>query len=120
MTGEKQKEKRQCQRFNIPLKVRYKLKDKDKKEYGIKCLNISGIGMKIETNENLKPGQNINILVYLPTEKKLVTISARVVWSEKNKEGHWSGLKFLKIEPRIEFTEFLCEKILDISLENND
>lgn len=114
----KQKERRICQRLTIPLKVRYKAAGKGNKERQIKCLNISGVGMRIETKEGLKAGQNIDILVYLPGEKKLVTIHTRVVWSEKNKDGYWSGLKFLKIEPQTEFTEFLCEKILDISSEN--
>lgn len=118
MPLDKQKERRSCQRLTIPLKVRYKAVGKGDKEYGIKCLNISGVGMQIETKESLKAGQNIDIVVYLQGEKELVTINTRVVWSEKNKEGYWSGLKFLKIEPQTEFTEFLCEKILDISLEN--
>lgn len=114
----KQKERRKCQRLQIPLEIRYKLSEKDGKAYGIKCLNISGVGMKIETKEWLRVGQNIDISIYLPTHKKLVTINTRVVWSEKNRDGYWSGLKFLKIKPQTEFTEFLCEKILDISLEN--
>lgn len=118
MTSNKQKERRMCQRLAIPLEIRYKAAGKGRREHKIKCLNISGVGMKIETKEGLKAGQNIDILVYLPTEKKLVTINTIVVWSEKNKGGYWSGLKFLKIEPQTEFTEFLCEKILDISLEN--
>lgn len=120
MLANKQEEKRRCQRLTIPLKVRYKAAGRGKREHGIKCLNISGAGMKIETKGSLKAGQNIDILVYLPREKKLVTINTKVVWSEKNKQGCWSGLKFLKIGPQTEFTEFLCEKILDISWENND
>lgn len=114
----KQKERRKCQRLAIPLEVRYKAAGKGGSEHGIKCLNISGVGMRIETKEFLRQGQKIDIVVYLPGEKELATITTKVVWSEKNKEGYWSGLKFLKIEPQTEFTEFLCEKILDISLEN--
>lgn len=112
-------ERRKCQRLCLVLSIKYK-KSKDSCFHNaIACQDISGKGLKILLHEALKIEDRIQILLCLPDKTNRISTFCSVVWCRQNEDDNFmAGLEFVKIKEHERFMEFLCEKIVDLSLTN--
>lgn len=109
-------ERRKCQRLPLCLSVKYK-KPKDSSFHNAACKNIGGKGLKIFLPEGLKTKEEVEILLYLPDKSGVISSLCRVVWCTQNNEGNFAaGLEFVKLKERQRLMEFLCERMIDLSL----
>lgn len=117
--AEKRKaQRRKAQRLETSLQVSYKLQGKSQSWKWVAYKDISGMGLGLLTNEPLKIDDKIDVLVNLGKELKPVNILCRVAWCSKLKQGAYRvGLEFLKTKSDIRLMEFVCDKILDLSLK---
>lgn len=104
-------EKRMAQRLNISMSIVYKVRGK--------CSDISGKGIKMSTVQPLTPGSQVEIVIpKIVLDAMPFTALTKVVWSRQAPGGKFeAGLSFIKIKKREQFMQFLCEKMIDLSLD---
>jgi len=114
-------ERRKAQRFETPLEVVYRHKS-ERKWIKTTCKNISGKGIKLFARQLFKLGDKVEVIIRSkdPNSKSFTT-SCKVVWSKEIAKDRFEvGLSFIKIENRNEFIEFICKKMIDLSLTEKD
>jgi hypothetical protein len=96
------KEKRKYPRFFMDLPLEYKVMDLPYGHGGL-VVNLSEIGLLIQSIKDIPVGTSLNIAVLFPKGFELANfdVSAEVVWKEicwkENWEGYQYGLKFIRI-----------------------
>ncbi len=82
------------------------------------CQDISGKGLKILLSETLKIKEQIDVLLCPQDKSNPISSLCRVAWCRQTKNGKFmAGLEFVRIKEQERFMEFLCEKIIDFSLQ---
>lgn len=111
---------RKADRIKSNLKIKYKLKGKKYFCNDAGCEDISGMGVKLSVGGPIPVNDEIRILVYLSDNSKPINAMCRVVWCRQlvGNKFH-AGLKFVKVEDKERFTELLCERMLDFSLNRD-
>ena len=73
-------ERRRFIRIEIPLKVGIESGDiKDE----VVTKNISPVGMRFETERELKDTQKLNLSLHIPTSEKPILLKGKVIWQVK-------------------------------------
>ncbi len=106
------KERRRAQRFGPSLIIFYK--DKNGKGWAKAiCKDLSGGGIRLVTESRLECGNTIRIKI-LAEENKNIFLSAKIIWSRKGKgKTYEAGANFLKIGKHDDFTEFICNQLME-------
>lgn len=112
-------ERRKFQRIKIPLKIKYNYSAKEKSQASATCKDISGGGVRFVTSKPLSIKDRVTVSIYFDCNgPKIFNSLCKVVWINKVKDGVLeAGLKFIHTRPNPDFTNFLCDKILDVSLK---
>jgi len=109
-------EKRRYLRLNNVLEVEYILPNSDR-VHTTSTKDISALGLRFTTNENLEKGSTVEIKLKLPNLQNAIHASGRVAWSKKSTLEDNSpfdiGVEFLKIEEdnKNTFLKYLCDLI---------
>lgn len=80
-----------------------------------KIKNLSPLGIKFETNRELKNGEGLELTMSLPDTKNPIHIQAKVVWHKKasleDKAPFDVGCEFIKIEEdnKNTFLKYFCD-----------
>lgn len=96
--------------------MEYILPNSDK-IYTATTKDISALGVRFTTNENLKEDSNLEITLKLPNAQNPVHASGRIAWLKKlNLEDNTPfdvGIEFLRIEEdnKNTFLKYLCDLI---------
>lgn len=106
------KERRQFERYNSLVEIKYKSADGDLEGY---CFtkDLSKGGVNLPLDRYISPYKRLILEIRLPGEKAGIATRGLVVWSRRNK-FHWesvysAGLRFENIDP-----DFL-EKVVDFA-----
>jgi hypothetical protein len=107
-------EKRKYPRSFMDLPLEYKVMDVPHAHGGL-VVNLSEVGLLIQSIKTIPVGTNLNIAVLFPKGFELANfeVLAEVVWKEmcwkENWEGYQYGLKFIRIreEDHRKLTELL-------------
>lgn len=111
-------EKRKYQRIGLLLSVKYKKPKNNSFRDSMACQDISGKGVKILLREALKTKEQIDILICPKDKSNPISSLCRVAWCKQTKNSNFmAGLEFVRIKEQERFMEFLCEKIMDSSLQ---
>jgi c-di-GMP-binding flagellar brake protein YcgR len=108
------REKRSFIRFDITLKVTYIIRREPKIEKIGTTRDISAQGMQLLTSEKIKPGDKLDLKIFLPEALNPVHIKGAAVWSKEpeaaKSHSYSSGIDFEKIEEdnKNTFLRFLC------------
>ena len=109
--------RRRAQRLQSSLHIRYKKKGNKSNWKWVAYKDISGIGIGLLTNEPLKVNNRVNVSIHMKNNPEPVQVECRVVWCSALDKGMYKvGLEFSKVKDSIRFIEFLCDKMLDLSL----
>lgn len=110
-------ERRKSQRLGLVLPVKYKKENSKCYRRGLACQDISGRGIKISLRDALRVNDKLEVILSMPAKTDKLNAFCRVTWCKQKKGGNFTaGLEFLKIKQRQIFMEFLCEKIIDATL----
>lgn len=97
------KERRRMVRVSAALELKYRVLEKPEIERMTLSKDISGVGVGLLLDEELKEGTGLKLMINLPDEAVPVLATGEVVWSkrifEKGKAKFSTGIKFSKIEP---------------------
>ncbi len=125
-------ERRKAQRAPIALTVWCRSRGSQQNIKGL-SKDISGLGISLFTHQPLERGASVGIMIvtghrfrtgdkiellFQPSKKNpaAIPVKGRVVWSKKIRAGRYqAGLRFEKIADPIEFIEFICDKLIDVS-----
>lgn len=108
------REKRKFIRFDVALKVAYIIRREPKIEKSGTTRDISAQGMQLLTNDKIKPGDKLDLKIFLPEALNPAHVRGIVVWSIESGDakGHSysAGVDFEKIEEdnKNTFLRFLC------------
>lgn len=108
------REKRRFIRFEIALKVAYIVQEEPKIEKFGTTRDISAQGMQLVTSDKIKPGDRLDIKIFLPESLNPAHIRGVAVWSKEpdaaRSDSYSSGIDFEKIEEdnKNTFLSFLC------------
>lgn len=99
-------ERRRFIRLNVSVKVEYKLLETQPKEiHSSLTKDISGGGICLIADEELKSGTFLELKIYLPKESEPILALGRIAWSksfiigdEKTGKRFDVGIEFIKIE----------------------
>lgn len=109
-------EKRQYLRLNIPVEIEYTLSDSQKLCKSV-TKDISALGLRFTSSEELKKGSGLEIKLKLPNIPNPVHASGRIAWIDKIGTDDAApfdvGVEFLKIEEdnKNTFLKYLCDLI---------
>jgi c-di-GMP-binding flagellar brake protein YcgR len=109
-------EKRRYLRLNNVLQIEYVLPGSDKLHTAA-TKDISAVGIRFTTAEELELGSGVEIKLRLPNIQNAIHASGRVAWSKKssleNNASYEIGIEFLKIEEdnKNTFLKYLCDLI---------
>jgi Tfp pilus assembly protein PilZ len=112
-------EKRRCQRLKIKLPAMIKAIDQDAGLSIATTVDLSGLGFRIATKEDLSLGQEI--LVQICIEHQNINLKARVMWIEKNniapEKESLVGVKILdtSMHDESKFVQFFAKQLLESS-----
>lgn len=116
-TEEGFEERRKTQRLPISFKLRYKLKGRRNFWNEARSRDISGGGIGLVADEDLKINDKAEVLFYLDSKSDPITALCVIRWCQKAEEDKFrAGLKFMKIKEYQRFAELLCDKMLKLSL----
>jgi c-di-GMP-binding flagellar brake protein YcgR len=108
------REKRRFIRFNIALKVAYIVRREPKIEKFGTTRDISAQGMQLLTSDKIKPGDKLDLKIFLPEALNPAHIRGVAVWSKEpeaaKSHSYNAGIDFEKIEEdnKNTFLKFLC------------
>ncbi len=91
-------ERRRYMRFDVLLDAICKKGGEDRK---LKVKNFSREGVGIVSEENIVPGENVEIEMMIPGDNMPVMVSGEVAWIDSDNIdafGYNGGLKFKKVE----------------------
>lgn len=113
-------EKRKSQRIYCCLPIKYKEPGSSSFRKGIACQDMSGGGLGITLHHPLKIKDKIGVMLYLDGESGPINAICKVIWCRQKEDGRFrAGLKFIKVKDHERFLEYVCEKIIDLSLETS-
>lgn len=110
----KPEERRKFTRYIIPLKISYVLENDSIVNNGI-TKNISSLGIRFESEKELKEGKNLELKLEIPKAANPVHAEGKLVWVRKQTLEDNSlydiGMEFLKIEEdnKNTFLKFMCD-----------
>lgn len=100
------------------MPIKYKEPGSSSFRKGIACQDISGGGLGITLQHALKVKDKIEVILYLDGEPDPINAICKVIWCRQNENKKFrAGLKFVKVKDHQRFLVYLCEKIIDLSLE---
>ena len=109
-------EKRRYLRLNTELTIEYSLPNVDK-ICTATTKDISALGLRFETKDQLQEGENIEIKLKLPSAQSAVHAQGRVAWLKKlsleDTATNDVGVEFIKFEEdnKNTFLKYLCDLI---------
>ena len=110
-------ERRKTQRLHLPFKVKFKPKGKKCPWQKADPKNISGGGIGVFMNKPFRPNDKVEMLLYMKGYPRPISAICKVDWYRQVEEDKFRvGLKFIEIKDHPEFMIFLCEKMVDLSL----
>lgn len=84
----------------------------------IGCDDIGGGGIRLSISRPLREKDKIEVLIYAKDDPKPISALCRVIWCKRVEINKVKvGLEFIKIKDYLRFTEFLCEKMVDLSFK---
>ncbi len=110
----KPEERRKFTRYTMPLDIAY-IMDGENIVYRGKTTNISSLGIRFESESNLKEGATIELKIAVPDAPNPVHAQGKLVWVRKatleDNSPFDVGMEFLKIEEdnKNTFLKFLCD-----------
>ena len=114
---QKGSDRRRAERLKIPLHVI--LGSLRKKESQIKgdCLEISGMGIRVLTDDPLRENKPIEVSLDLGDGKPPCQCACRVIWCKELENGKYhAGLSFDNIKHNERLTQFLGDYLLNLSV----
>ena len=94
-------EKRHYIRVGASISASYKMLDTSKEEMDLVAGNISGSGIKIPVEKKLKLGTLLEIKLNFLNENKKITLKAKVIWVNPDRDSkkypYKAGLEFVNI-----------------------
>ena len=115
--AERRKRPRRAQRLENYLSIAYRVRMKEKRWKQVAYRDVSGLGIAILANEPLAINREVDIAINVNGHPDPARILCRVVWRRRQAPGRFKiGLEFVKTENNARLIEFLCEKIMDLSL----
>lgn len=110
-------ERRNAQRLNIPIRLKYKIAHGKDSFNKAKCVNISGGGVQVLVGFNLKPEDNVDICFYAGRKHGPFSALCTVVWCKKLKEKRFAvGLRFMNAKDNARFSNYLCDEMVKLFL----
>jgi hypothetical protein len=127
------KEKRLCDRLDLPLTIRYSLVNANgvsgQWSEPVFLDNIGGDGLGFSDDMVLSKGDRLEIELHLPVDKKPFFLGAEVVWVQKNFVAHGEiscgkfsyGLRIFQLDDdaRKKFEQFISDSIIDKYLNDD-
>ncbi len=111
-------EKRKAQRIYLPLNLEYIPKHDPQNPIKIELKNISGRGIAAVLPRKFDKNDRVDLLIYLPEKSEPIKASCMVVWNKEiDKEKFLTGFKIFRADDYHGLIQFLCDKILELSLE---
>lgn len=112
------RENRKAQRIHFSVDVAYKPhKKKNKLWEHAHCKDISGMGIGLCVKSQLKADEKVKVSIRSDDNTLPVLATCRVIWCVKTEEGsHKAGLEVIEVNDPVRFTEFICDKIINLSL----
>lgn len=108
------REKRRFIRFEIALKVAYIVRKEQKIEKFGTTRDISVQGIQLLTSDKIKPGDKLDLKIFLPEALNPAHIRGIAIWSKEQdaakSHSYSAGIDFEKIEEdnKNTFLNFLC------------
>ena len=109
------RDKRKGDRLVLPIKILYKLRAPEEWFGPLLIDDISGHGLKFNTDTKIDKDTILNLKIIFPDQTiKPIVLESEVCWCVKNKQGYSIGVKFHKMSysKRKEYVEYIGEKIL--------
>lgn len=109
-------ERRRYLRLNISIQMEYILPNSNKRHV-VTTKDISAVGLKFTSTEQLEQGTSLEITLRLPNTQNPVHITGRVAWITKesleDNAPSAIGIEFVKIEEdnKNTFLKYLCDLI---------
>lgn len=110
----KPEERRKFTRYTVPLKISYILDGDNVVRKGT-TKNISSLGIRFESEKNLKEGNILELKLELPKAQNPVHAQGKLVWVRKqtleDTSSYDIGIEFMKIEEdnKNTFLKFMCD-----------
>lgn len=115
------KERRKSQRIYLTLPLKYKKPEDSCFQQAIACKDLSGGGLKVLLPRPLKIGEKIEVAIYLREGSGPVSAICKVLrCKQEGEDKYGAGLKFLKINDKEDFMQFLCEKLIELSIQRDN
>lgn len=96
------KDKRKFKRFDAYMSIKYKI-DGHQEVKGVSLSrDLSREGLKMNSDQDLKEGTQIDMEINIPDDPKPVQTSGKVMWShpsEEEKSSYEHGIRFLAMDP---------------------
>jgi len=108
-------EARNFKRFDSFVNVHFKYHGDERKEVSGLSGDLSRDGLKLFTDEKLKPGNQIDLTIEIPDDPKSVKAHGEIAWcrpSQEKTSKYNVGVRFLGLDPVDKF------RILDYAYNN--
>jgi len=112
-----EKERRTAQRFMLSLKIKCRRPGQNRWALTL-CNNLSGTGTMLITTQPFERDDTMEIMIPgSEYEPEAFHIIGKVVWLKKiTNEKFKAGIHFTEIADKSRFIDFVCEKMLSLSL----
>lgn len=95
-------ERRKFKRFDTYMTVKYEVPGQEVTKGLSLSKDLSREGVKINTNNNLKMGETLDLEITIPDDPKPIHTSGKVMWiheAEGKNQGYDYGIRFLMMDP---------------------
>lgn len=110
-------DKRKAERINSSIKVDYRSPGSGRSWKKASCKDVSGIGIGLSLKEPVKINDKITISMCPSKKTGPVKAICKVIWCVQAGKGSYkSGLEVIEVDDPARFIEFICDKMLSLSL----